>query len=208
VLCSFFDDSGKESDPSHSHVIMAGLLANHWTVFDLHWQALLLKYEIPQLHLREAINLAKGKGWDHSKLNAVLNEFAILIREASVIACGIGVDMEAWRALPSSTRNSLGGDAQVFCCARMVRRIIDRLNNSSLRYERVTLIFDQDFELARYRLRLFEEIKKYASALRKYHSLIAAHFIPCRQRTCSPGKRVGSKSIALVAVHRRPDGRS
>jgi hypothetical protein len=62
-LC-IFDDSGHESE--HEYVIMAGFFTNIWERFDELWLSLLLKYDMPHVHLKEAIGVAKKKRMGHS----------------------------------------------------------------------------------------------------------------------------------------------
>jgi hypothetical protein len=109
--------------------------------------------------------LQRKKGWDIPKLNSVFTEFSTVIRISNLIGVGVGVNMEAWRALPKSTRQLIG-DAQIFCCSRVVRRIMDRLETVGLRHEKLTIIFDQDFAFAPKRLKLFAELKKYYEPIR------------------------------------------
>ena len=186
-------------------------MTNWWEFFDTKWLSLLLKYDIPFIHLKDAISIARKKGWDIPKLNDVLAEFAAAIRESNLVGIGVGVHMEAWREVPKELRDRLG-DAQIFCCSRVVRRILDRLETVGLRQEKITIIFDQDFEFARRRLRLFEELKKRFEPIRErvvqYRSPIAGRFIRFRRPTCSHGKRAGSLLIVPEAENRRSDGRS
>jgi hypothetical protein len=145
---------------------MAGFFTNYWELFDTKWLSLLLKHDIPFIHLRGAVSIAKKKNWDIPKLNEVLTEFAVTIRESNLVGIGVGVHMEAWQEVPKELRDRLG-DAQIFCCSRIVRRIIDRLETVGLLQEKVTIIFDQDFGFARRRLRLFEELKKRYQPIRE-----------------------------------------
>jgi hypothetical protein len=126
VIYAFFDDSGQESDPTHEFVIMAGFFTNNWEPFDVNWLSLLLKHDLPYIHLKESVGEAKKKGWDIAKLNSVLTEFSSVIRQSNLVGIGIGVHMPAWREIPKSLRDRYG-DAQIFCCSRVIRRIMDRL---------------------------------------------------------------------------------
>jgi hypothetical protein len=114
---------------------------------------------MPYVHLKEAVGVAKKNGWDIPKLNSVLTEFAAAIRISNLIGIGVGVHMEAWRAIPKSMRNLIG-DAHIFCCSRMVRRIMDRLETVGLNQEKLTIVFDQDFASAPKRLKLFAQLKQ------------------------------------------------
>jgi hypothetical protein len=109
--------------------------------------------------MREILGIAKKKGWDIARLNDVLSEFISAARDTHIVGFGIGVDMEAWRMIDPALRKRLG-DVQLFCCSRIIRRIMDRLEMLGLQGEEISITFDRDFEFARRRLRLFEEICK------------------------------------------------
>jgi hypothetical protein len=127
VIECFFDDSGKESDPSHRFVVLAGyMIGGDWGGFYGAWRHLLIRHGIPSIHMKEILGIARNKGWDIPKLNDVLREFIGVIKEAKLIGFGIAVDAAEWRALSKESRKMFG-DAQEFCCSRILRRIMDRL---------------------------------------------------------------------------------
>jgi hypothetical protein len=97
VIYCFFDDSGKESASDNDFVIMAGLMTNYWEMFDVRWQQLLLKYEIPAIHIKEAVSMAKNKGWDIPRLRAVLREFSATVRESNLVGIGVGVHIKIFQ---------------------------------------------------------------------------------------------------------------
>lgn len=159
MITGFFDDSGKESDPSHRFVVLAGFVSLDWTSFHQAWLTHLFKYDLPAVHLREILKIAKKKGWDIPKLNSVLSEFIAIIRDHHLVGFGVGLDMVAWRLVDRDLRKRMG-DAQIFCCSRIMRRIMDRPRTVRLESDGLSVVFDRDFEFARRRLGLFEELSR------------------------------------------------
>lgn len=156
----FFDDSGKESDANHRFVCIAGYLAHDqfWYGFTQRWRHLLLKHGIPAVHMREWEGVRKAHHWSLDYGHRILGEFIALIREFSLIGFGMAVDAEVWRKLSPERRKSFG-DAQEFCFQRIIRRVVDRMEKAGER-EPLAIVFDQDFQFARPRLRLMEHIHK------------------------------------------------
>ena len=169
MIEAYFDDSGKESDASHRFVVIAGYMAGGpgpWDRFSQYWRHLLIKHELPYIHMREVLGFAKKRGWDAQKLNGVLREFIGAIKDADLIGFGIGVDANEWRALPKSQRKVFG-NAQEFCCSRIFRRIVDRLTESGFPDELLSITFDRDWEFARQRLNVVEHVARFAPPIRK-----------------------------------------
>jgi len=183
VFHCFLDDGGKETAPNNGIVVIAGYLAvdEVWARFGRLWGHLLIKHDLPDVHMRSIFGIAKAKGWDDAKLNSVLQEFVVTIRAApGLIGFGIGVDADEWRKF-SEKQRFLFGDAQEFACTRIARRIRDRLNGAGLQSEHIALVFDQHFELARRRLTAFEHISGLAQLAftdaRLYYPLQAADLL-------------------------------
>lgn len=169
VIETFLDDSGKESDPSHGFVVLAGYMAGAgwvWERFYQNWRHLLLKHGLEDVHLKWIWAEAKQRGWELSKLNEVLLEFIGAIKDANLIGLGVAVDANAYRALPKERRQKFG-DAQQFCCSRIFRRIIDRLRDAGIPDEPISITFDRDWEFARRRLNLIEDLSKWAPGIRE-----------------------------------------
>jgi hypothetical protein len=162
VLEAYFDDSGKESDHTHRFVVLAGYMAADgwpWNRFYQSWRHLLLRHGLPRIHMKEILNAGRGKGWDIPTLNAVLREFVIAIKESQLIGFGVAVDATEWRRLSKDRRKAFG-DAQEFCVSRVLRRIMDRCTESGFPDEPLSITFDRDWEFARRRLTLIEELSK------------------------------------------------
>jgi hypothetical protein len=158
---AFFDDSGKESQNTNGFVVIAGYIGTSaiWYPFAEAWHHLLLKHELREVHLRSWLTVCQERRWDHTKGNAVLLEFADLVRQADyLIGVGVAVDATVWRAL-SPARRTQFGTAQEFCFQRILRRVIERLDNSSNR-ELIEVVFDRDFEFASSRMKLLDHINK------------------------------------------------
>jgi len=156
----FFDDSGKESQPDHRFVVMAGYIGHDgiWFPFIQKWRHLLMRHALPALHMREWVKVCQAKKWGSDQGHIVIRDFVQVIRESQLIGLGIAVDAEAWRGLPSNRRRAFG-NAQEFCFQRIMRRVIDRVAAAEER-DRIALIFDQDFQFAKPRLGLLERLSK------------------------------------------------
>ncbi len=154
----FFDDSGKECDTAFP--CLAGYLAHnsYWFEFNTKWQHLLLRHGLPYLHMKEFVSFARAKGWNGQKRNEVILEFIEVIKQARLIGFGVAIDSAAWRALSSKRRRAFGS-GQEFCFQRVIRRIVDRLEEADERDD-VVIVFDRDMEFAKPRLTLFEHILK------------------------------------------------
>jgi hypothetical protein len=159
VIESFFDDSGTEADATHRFVVMAGYLAGDWDGFYLRWRGLLLKHGLPYIHMKEMIGISKKMGWPTGHLPDVLREFNAAIRESPLAGFGVAVDLRAFRNVPDDIRKRCG-DAQMFCCSRVLRRIRDHLSGANMADEPLSVVFDQDFGFAKRRLPMIEEIRK------------------------------------------------
>jgi hypothetical protein len=97
VFQCFFDDSGKESEPSNRFVVIAGYLAvdTVWNNFQMNWGHLLIKHELPEVHMRSILRITKERKWDTPKLNAVLRDFVAAIKTTpGLIGFGIAIDAD------------------------------------------------------------------------------------------------------------------
>lgn len=168
VFEAYFDDSGKESDPSHRFIVMAGYIAidSVWHQFQQVWSHLLAKHGLPHLHMRTIMGDAKARGWDQAKLNSVLSEFIMATKIGpGVLGFGVAVDADSWRALPPEERN-LYGDAQEFCFERTIELVLSRLKFSSQIPPMIRMTFDQDFEYAGRRISILNKLKRRSEAFR------------------------------------------
>jgi hypothetical protein len=169
VFHCYFDDSGKESDPSNRFVVIAGYLAvdQVWNNFQDYWGRLLIKHGLPEVHMKEMPKIARQREWSSAKVNAILREFIAVIGAApGLIGFGVGIDANEYRNISQNRRKSFG-DAQEFACSRIIRRVTDRLNDAGRQSEQLAITFDRDFEFARRRLTLFEHVCKRYPDLRE-----------------------------------------
>jgi hypothetical protein len=162
VIECFFDDSGKENEPSNRFVCVAGYIAHEtfWWQFNAAWKHLLLRHGLPYVHLRVFLNMSDQKHWNRTKRDSVLEEFVSAIKVHRLIGFGVAVDVEAWKKIPKERRLKFSGSVQEFCVMRILRRIIDRLDESR-DPDPISVIFDRDFEYARPRLKLLEYVHKH-----------------------------------------------
>lgn len=160
VINGFFDDSGSERDPASRFPCLAGYIAHdtYWFTFQEHWRHILLQHGMPGLHMRTFVRVAQEKGWSTPKRREVVLDFVKVIKQCRLIGFGVGVDAHVWANLGKERRGAFG-NAQEFCFQRIVRRVVDRLEEAH-EQEPLQLIFDRDIEYARRRLRLFENILK------------------------------------------------
>ena len=159
MIEAYFDDSGKETDPTARFPVVAGYFAHvtWWYDFFPRWRHLLLQHGLPYLHMKEWLGMAAERQWNTVKRNTVLLQFVDLIRNSRLVGFGCAVDAEAWLRLSQQRRKTFG-NAQEFCFQRIIRRIADRLDLVH-EHEFVSLVFDQDLEYAPPRLKLYSHIK-------------------------------------------------
>jgi hypothetical protein len=149
MLLSFFDDSGKESDPSNQIVCAAGYLAagsSIWSGFHELWNNFLLSHGIDELHMKEMMcsqsKVQPFADWDWAKKKSVLEDFSSAIKISHLIGFGVAVDADAWRELPKSV-TQLEGTAQEFCFMRLIKMMVNRVK-ISVPHERIAVMFDCD----------------------------------------------------------------
>jgi hypothetical protein len=208
VIRCYFDDSGQESDPTHRFVVMAGYMAGDWDRLNRAWRSLLLKHGLSHIHMKEMIGVAQKRDWPDGHLTDVLREFIMAIKESILVGFGVAVDLDAFRKVPDHIRKRLG-DAQIFCCSRILRRIMDRLNEAGMGEEPISIAFDQDFGFARSRLRMIAELRKRDPQLRAVLAQVSfadsEHFYPLQAADVLAWET--RRHIAHMAGEARPSGR-
>jgi hypothetical protein len=149
MLLGFFDDSGKESDPSNKIVCAAGYIAagaTFWNSFHEIWRNALLQYGLDQLHMKDLMFAQSAKepyaGWDWQKKKAVLETFSNAIKATQLVGFGVAVDAEAWRELPREYAKTQG-TVQEFCFTRLIKMIVGRIK-ISVPGEKIAIMFDCD----------------------------------------------------------------
>jgi hypothetical protein len=165
MLSGFFDDSGKESDPSNKIVCAAGYIAaspNLWQGFHEMWNNFLLKHGIDELHMKEMMctksTVQPFASWDWPKKKAVLEDFSMAIKVSQIIGFGVAVDADAWRELLKANLKD-ADTAQEFCFLRLIRIIVDRLKKSAPK-ETVSIMFDTDEGFTPSRFKRFLHARK------------------------------------------------
>lgn len=161
MIYAYFDDSGKEDDPSNRHICMAGYMGfdEAWDDFEADWRQLLLKHGISWIHMKEIIPLQgeyKNLGWDTAKRDAVLFDFIEIIKDSPFVGFGVGVDTEAWALVPEEEKKK-AGNAHDFCFQRIMRGVIDRLEKAAPN-DLLQVVFDRDQSVANRRFHLFSRI--------------------------------------------------
>lgn len=165
MLLGFFDDSGKESDPSNRIVCAAGYIASAlpmWQGLQEMWSNHLLMHGLDELHMNEMMSSKSKKkpfcDWDWQKKKSVLEDFSAAIKISRVVGFGVAVDAEAWRELPKDLTR-IEGTAQEFCFMRLIRMIVNRVRISAPS-EHLSVMFDCDEGFTPARFKRYLEIRK------------------------------------------------
>jgi hypothetical protein len=165
MLRCFFDDSGKESDPTNRIVCIAGYLAidGLWNMFTEGWSHQLLKNSMSWLHLTDFM-ADKSQDWPTKR--AILDGFINVIKASQLIGFGVAVDADAWREVPEGiTRTE--GNAQQFCFLRIMRMVIERLK-AARENDFVTVYFDCDKNFTPSRFQKFLGLRDHAEDAKRY----------------------------------------
>jgi hypothetical protein len=149
MLLGFFDDSGKETDPSNKIVCAAGYIAagnTFWNSFQEMWRNTLLMHGLDELHMKD-IMCSQSKSfpyaeWNWEKKQQVLEGFSIAIKASQLLGFGVAIDADAWRELMSKWKTH-EGTAQEFCFTRLIKLVITRLKISAPD-EHISIMFDCD----------------------------------------------------------------
>lgn len=149
MLLGFFDDSGKETDPSNRIVCAAGYIAaanNIWSAFHELWRNTLLFHGMTALHMRDFMcehsKEQPASGWDWPKKRQVLEQFSGCIKVSQLVGFGVAIDADAWRELPKDLTR-IEGNAQEFCFMRLIRMAVTRILRSCPQ-EHLSIAFDCD----------------------------------------------------------------
>jgi Protein of unknown function (DUF3800) len=149
MLQAYFDGSGEHS--STDFVCMAGYTADadHWESFSHAWHALLVKYRLSAVHMRQLMHF-RGEyaslGWTETTRDEVLSEFAFVIRQHVQLGVAAGIDSQFYRTMPRDAQKRMG-DPQRFVFSRCLRLLIDKLREREHDVP-IALIFDDDEKYA------------------------------------------------------------
>jgi hypothetical protein len=174
VIRGYFDDSGKESLPTGQYVCMAGYLADSgfWELFASGWRHGLLQHRISAIHMKDLIHFQgeyKKLGWDAPKRDEALKDFISVIHVSRLIGFGVGVEVSAWKDMRK--RHPEIPDVQLFCFARILRMVVDRMKIAAPR-DFLNICFDSDPEFSSQRVRTYAELWKRDEPSRPYLSAI------------------------------------
>lgn len=174
MLHGFFDDSGKEGDPSNRIICAAGYIAPPSVLnsFQEIWKLFLVKHNLEWLHMKDFMNDKSSEyaylGWDWPKKKSVLEDFSGAIKMNHLIGFGVSIDAEAWRKMPSHITKQFG-TAQELCFMRILRMVVERLKRSCPD-ERVSIIFDCDQTFAPARFQRYLRLREYDEAASQFLS--------------------------------------
>jgi len=163
VIRSFFDDSGKESDPDNRVVCIAGYIAAGeapWNFFSERWLHQLLANNFSWLHMSDFMSDKgeyAGLNWDWDKKRSVLEKFIAPIKESQLVGFGVAVDAQVWRRVPKEVTRA-EGDAQQFCFMRIMRMIVERMKVVRP-YDYVSVNFDCDIGFTPPRFQKFLRVR-------------------------------------------------
>jgi hypothetical protein len=160
MLQAYFDGSGEHT--STDFICTAGYVADHthWDAFCSDWYALLQKYDIAEIHMRE---FQHGSGqyalkkWTPPQRDAILTEFVSVIREHVQLGVGVGFDAKFYRTMPPEIKKKI--DPQLFAFSRVLRLLTDKLKERE-HEAGIALVFDDDNRHAMKWYSTLRDIKK------------------------------------------------
>lgn len=161
VIRGFFDDSGKENNPSSRAVCMAGYLLGDFNIgaFVQSWNMLLMRYGISWVHMKDLMydqDEYKPLKWYWPKKKRVIESFAALINSFQLVGFGVAIDAESWREIPKEITDR-EGNAQQFCFLRIMKLVKQRVALVSPD-DYVSVIFDCDKEFTPVRFQRYLDI--------------------------------------------------
>lgn len=170
----FLDESGHFTDSDY--ICLAGFMATNddWNALCIAWRFLLReKWNLPAIHMKEIMSpLGKSPAasWDIERKVEMLRDFILIIRKYTSVGFGCAIDAKHYRKVVKDVEiiaHSQGlktrpFKAQVFCMVRVVRRIMDYLDEikASEDDRKISLIFDDDEQHSRQCYSMFCELKK------------------------------------------------
>jgi hypothetical protein len=97
---AYIDASGSGLDPNITVISVGGFIASQevWAAFDKAWQALLNRFGVTALHMREfAHGRGEFTGWNNEKRQLFLNSLADAIRDSKLQAFGCSIPLSLYR---------------------------------------------------------------------------------------------------------------
>lgn len=164
VLMAYFDESGKWK--SQDFICLSGFISEDSRLEALcnTWRKLLEKYQIPILHTTDLMTSPPqppydAEAWTAERKRQAIDDFATTVGKHILRGVSVGVDTRAYRAMPKQARDSIG-DPAMFCFARVIRRIVDSLEEWQWD-EPIGSIFDDVEHGAMKCYSLYREIKRH-----------------------------------------------
>ena len=163
----FCDESGKcHNSPAIS---FCGYVGNseQWDKFGLRWKSLIVKWEVPPIHMRAITMPDKDEEWNkvrvkwgdewETKKDSMLDDFATLIYDSPIICVGATIDCAAFLALPALKKRV--GDAHYIAFQWAVLRALEKVEwgeSDAL----MGLLLDDDYEKAVHCYALLRSLKE------------------------------------------------
>jgi hypothetical protein len=152
ILHCYFDESGKMAD--HPVVSFSGVCAfqSKLSAFESEWKALLRQYEIPSLHMKDALRLSKKVGSKLLRNQSASERVELLLPFTDCINRHLefgllhAVEVEGFHALSPNTKHQLGqvNNAYYLGFMRTTRELLKYVNGD----DRISVICDDDRETA------------------------------------------------------------
>jgi hypothetical protein len=156
VFYIYADESGKPQKDDYTS--LCGYVAHEaeWARFLLEWQAVRMKWQIPPVHMARImfperkddewlkVRKAWGKDWEF-KRDMMLQELAMTVRGAALVAIGAVVDAKHFRALADSEFKREAKDPLFLALHTVVMRAIEATEVID-RCSPIGLIIDDDRE--------------------------------------------------------------
>ena len=146
MIYLYADESGKAHQPNVEHVAFCGYVGHQteWFRFQREWQNALIRWDVPSIHVSQIMSPTPKKEWEvirahwgslwETKREEMLDEFAGIVRRASLAATGCLVDCVHFRNLPESEFKTAAKDPHYLAfqyVALEAIRITERVDDCS-----------------------------------------------------------------------------
>jgi hypothetical protein len=139
---------------------LAGFMSDDdgWTSLCQEWRFLLReKWKLPSIHMREIMSpkgTSPAASWGINEKVAMLRDFIHVVRGHTTVGFGCALDCKHYREVVKDVQNAAMSEglrtkpfkAETFCMARIVRRIMDYLEESKIPEDqrKISLMLDDD----------------------------------------------------------------
>ena len=153
----YVDESGKLAMPQTDWTCLCGYVGHvtEWNRVSQEWANCRMKWQVPPIHMARIMNPTKkndswktvydswGSNWD-SKRDAMLDDFADIIRFSSVACIGAIVDANAYRKVKADPTCILTpDDSNVYAFHNVIMRGIEKIEVVD-RFSPVSIVVDDD----------------------------------------------------------------